>query len=136
MGIECSNPYVFALSKGSLSYIRGHNVLEKASEVCDATKPNLLKSTNLRKHIATMSQVLNLKKNELDQLAQFMGHDENIHHQFYCLPNDVVQTAQVVKVLMSMENGTIGQWRVCVSSFLTTHQHIKGYFVPSRLLWK
>ena len=25
------------------------------------------------------------------------------------------------------------QW---VSSFLTAHQHIKGYFVPSRLLWK
>jgi len=23
-----------------------------------------------------------------------------------------------------------------VSSFLTAHQHIKGYFVPSRLLWK
>ena len=25
-----------------------------------------------------------------------------------------------------------GEW---VSSFLTAHQHIKGYFVPSRLLW-
>jgi len=23
-----------------------------------------------------------------------------------------------------------------VSSFLTAHQHIKGYFMPSRLLWK
>jgi len=27
-------------------------------------------------------------------------------------------------------------WSEWVSSFLTAHQHIKGYFVPSRLLWK
>jgi len=26
-------------------------------------------------------------------------------------------------------------WSEWVSSFLTAHQHIKGYFVPSRLLW-
>ena len=28
---------------------------------------------------------------------------------------------------------SVSEW---VSSFLTAHQHIKGYFVPSRLLWK
>jgi len=62
----------------------------------------LLKTTNLRKHVATMSQILNLKKNELDQLAQFMGHDIRIYREYYRLPNDVVQAAQVVKVLLSM----------------------------------
>jgi len=51
-----------------------------------------------------MSQVLNLKKHELDQLAQFMGHDIQIHWEFYRLPSDVILTAKVVKVLMSMEN--------------------------------
>jgi len=49
-----------------------------------------------------MSQILNLKKNELDQLAQFMGHDIRIYREYYRLPNDVVQAAQVVKVLLSM----------------------------------
>jgi hypothetical protein len=58
-----------------------------------------------------MSQVLNLKENQLDQLAQFMGHDIAIHREFYRLPNDIVQTAQVCKVLLSMENGTIANYR-------------------------
>jgi len=110
-GIEPANVFVFALGKGSVSHIRGHDILEKTSKLCGAEKPNLLRSTNLRKHIATMSQILNLKNNELDQLAQFMGHDIRIHREYYRLPNDVVQTAQVVKVLMSMEAGTIGHWR-------------------------
>jgi hypothetical protein len=33
----------------------------------------------MRKHIDTMSQVINLKGNELDILANFMGHDVRIH---------------------------------------------------------
>jgi hypothetical protein len=109
--IASGNPYVFALSRGSMSYIRGHEILRVSSVECDASRPKLLRSTNLRKHVATMSQILNLKEHELDQLAQFMGHDVGIHRELYRLPNDIVQTAKVVRVLMSMENGTIGQMR-------------------------
>jgi len=54
----------------------------------------------LRKHVTTISQVLNLKENELDidLLAQFMGHDR-VHREFYRLPLDVLQTAEVAKIL-------------------------------------
>jgi len=76
-GIEPANVFVFALGKGSLSHIRGHDILEKTSKLCGAEKPNL------HKHIATMSQILHLKNNELDQLAQFMGHDIRIHREYY-----------------------------------------------------
>ena len=58
-----------------------------------------------------MSQTLNLKRHELDQVAQFLGHDVRVHRQFYRLPNDVIQTARNVRVLMAMENGTIGEFR-------------------------
>jgi len=55
----------------------------------------------LRKHVITISQVLNLKENELDidLLAQFMGHDIRVHREFYRLPLDVLQTAEVAKIL-------------------------------------
>lgn len=58
-----------------------------------------------------MCQVLNLKRHELDQIAKFMGHDVRVHREFYRLPADVIQTARVVRVLMSMENGTVAQFR-------------------------
>jgi len=55
----------------------------------------------VRKHVTTISQVLNLKENELDidLLAQFTGHDIRVHREFYRLPLDVLQTAEVAKIL-------------------------------------
>ena len=117
VGIASSNPYVFAVtskhiqSKRSVSYIRGHDVLRKFSALSGCENPKSLRSKNLRKHVATMSQILNLRDHELDQLATFMGHDVRVHRQFYRLPEDVVQTAKVTKILMAMENGTIGNFQ-------------------------
>jgi len=109
-GIAQDNPYVFALTKGSVWYVRGHDVLRYFAQNCDAVRPQELRSSNFRKHLATMSQVLNLKRHELDQVATFMGHDVRVHREFYRLPLDVMQTARVVKVLMAMENGTIAKF--------------------------
>jgi len=47
--------------------------------------PQAIKSTPLRKSIATVSQILDLKENEVEWLARHMGHDLNIHKQYYRL---------------------------------------------------
>jgi len=109
--INSENQYVFAAARGSLGYIRGSDVLRSSSEECGAQHAAQLRSTLLRKHVATLSQVLNLREHELDQLARYMGHDISIHRQFYRLPHDVYQTAKVAKVLMAMESGSIGQYK-------------------------
>ena len=110
-GVDDHNMFVFAVPNGSQGYIRGSDVLRNFAVKCGATNPENLRSTALRKHVATMSQVMNLKHNELDQLAAFMGHDVRIHREFYRLPHDVTQTAKVAKILISMERGSIGQLR-------------------------
>ena len=109
--ISPENEYVFALTKGSLSHTRGHDVLRSFADNCGADHLEHLRSSNLRKHIATMSQLLNLKRNELDQLAKFLGHDIRVHREYYRLPHDIVQTAQLAKVLMAMESGTMESLR-------------------------
>jgi len=43
-----------------------------------ATEPSTMTSTN---DVATVSQILNLKDNELDTLAQFLGHDIRVHRK-------------------------------------------------------
>lgn len=73
-----------------------------ASE-CGAENPELLRSTLLRKHVETLSHILNLKNNELDQVADFLGHDIRVHREYYRLPEATTQLAKISKLLLSME---------------------------------
>ena len=103
------NKYVFARCHyGSLEYARGSDCLREISKECGAKEPELLRSTKLRKQIATMSQVLNLKDNELDVLARFLGHDIRVHREYYRLPDQTLQVAKVTKLLLAMEKGGEG----------------------------
>lgn len=95
----------------ALSAYRGGECLQKYTKLCGAKHPEALTSTKLRKHIATMSQVLNLEENESDQLADFLGHDIRIHRQYYGLPQGTLQLAKMSKVLLAMEKGTVSQYK-------------------------
>ncbi|CAI5690129.1 unnamed protein product [Oreochromis niloticus] len=77
------------------------------ADACGAEHPQNLRSTNLRKQIATISQVMNLKDNELDQLADFLGHDIRVHREYYQVPQSTIQLAKISKLLMAMEKGSV-----------------------------
>lgn len=89
----------------SAGHIRCCDVLRRFSVQCGAQSPESLRSTKLRKRVATLRQVVNLKDNELDLLAQFLGHNIAVHRDFYRLPSDVLQTAKVAKLLIALETG-------------------------------
>lgn len=76
------NTYFFTYPK-SMRWINGCAILSKYAQMCGAKHPELLTSCRLRKHIATVTQVLSLKENEIDQLAKFMGHTRKTHETFY-----------------------------------------------------
>jgi hypothetical protein len=103
-GVLDNNEFVFA-RPSSARHFRCCDVLRRFSVLCGAQFPETLRSTKLRKHIATVSQVVNLKDNELDLLAQFLGHNIQVHRDFYRLPSDVLQTAKVAKLLIALETG-------------------------------
>ncbi|KAG7527120.1 hypothetical protein JOB18_049555 [Solea senegalensis] len=68
-GVLSENGYLFALPH-SVHYIRACDRIRQFVKECDHLEnPKALTSTRLRKHIATLSTVLNLKTTELDQLA-------------------------------------------------------------------
>ncbi|KAK7465993.1 hypothetical protein BaRGS_00037430, partial [Batillaria attramentaria] len=109
-GISRFNEYVFACSHFlSECHLRGSCTLRKLVLEAKLTQPELITGTNLRKQVATLSQVVNLRDNELDVLAQFMGHNIRIHREFYRSPNDTVQLAKVSKLLLALEKGMIPQ---------------------------
>ncbi|KAL3993339.1 trafficking protein particle complex subunit 5 [Sarotherodon galilaeus] len=92
-GICATNIYLFARPR-SMSHYRGMDSFMH---------------TSLRKHVATLSQVLNLKNNELDQVADFLGHDIRVHREFYRLPVPTTQLAKISKLLLTLEKGHLSQ---------------------------
>lgn len=100
-----SNPYIFAIPLTVEGAYRGTDCLRKAADNCGASSPELLRSTKLRKHIATMSQLLNLSTSDREQLANFMGHNLSIHNEYYRLPDEKLQISRVSKILLAMESG-------------------------------
>ncbi|VEN47397.1 unnamed protein product [Callosobruchus maculatus] len=99
------NIYLFA-NPGTNNSITGYKVMLKHSRLAirNHQRASLLSSTRLRKHLATMTQIYHMGKNDLEQLATFMGHTEKTHSSFYRLPDDVYQTAKVSKLLLLSKN--------------------------------
>ena len=108
VGVKASE-YVFTTTAGEP--LRGCDALKKFALACGAKHPEAITSTNLRKHIATVSQVLNLKNNELDQLANFLGHDIRVHREFYRLPESCTQVTKISQLLMAAEGDCMAKHR-------------------------
>ncbi|XP_058262888.1 uncharacterized protein LOC131363913 isoform X1 [Hemibagrus wyckioides] len=108
-GIPSENIYMFA-RPAALSHFRGSDCLREFATECGARNPKALSSTKLRKHIATLSNVLNLNNTELDQLADFLGHDVRVHREYYRLPEGTLQLAKISKILMALETGRLGEF--------------------------
>lgn len=107
MGIDEENKYLFPSPIAEDGYFKGDVVLKRFAKNCGAQNPETLTTTLLRKHVATMTTLLNLRDNELDAVAKFMGHDVRIHREYYRLPHDAMQLAKVSKLFLAMEDGNL-----------------------------
>lgn len=87
--------FLFARPGSTKHPYRGCDVLREFSQKCNLKLPECITSTKLRKQLATLSQVLNLKENDQDLLATFQGHDIRVHRKFYRLPECTLQVANI-----------------------------------------
>lgn len=78
-----SNKYLFANPRSKDRWMSAASVIRKFAHKCGAKSPELLTSTRFRKQIATILQLMNFEKNEMEQIAKFMGHTEKTHMEFY-----------------------------------------------------
>ncbi|XP_037837861.1 uncharacterized protein LOC112451075 [Kryptolebias marmoratus] len=104
------NPYIFGRPQ-TLNHFRGSDIIREMAQSCGAKQPGALSSTKLRKHMATMSKVLNPKDNEMDNLADFLGHDIRVHREYYRLPEGTLQLAKISKVLLALERGKLSNFK-------------------------
>jgi hypothetical protein len=80
-------------------------VLKYAASESGLKHPERITSTNLRKQLATLSQVLHITESDQDILAKFMGHDIQVHRQYY--RQGTLEIAKVSKVLHALNTGNI-----------------------------
>ncbi|KAL0970083.1 hypothetical protein UPYG_G00236930 [Umbra pygmaea] len=104
--VPSKNQYMFARPY-ALTHFRGGDCFRKYGKACGARNPGALTSTKLRMQISTLSTILNLKENEMDQLANFLGHDIRVHREYYRLPESTLQLAKMSKLLIAMQKGSL-----------------------------
>ena len=74
VGVCEKNEYLFACPfNGSVNALRGAACLRNMANDCNLQRPADITSTNFRKQVATMAQVLTLRENEMDIIAGFMA---------------------------------------------------------------
>jgi len=55
----------------------------------------------LRKHIATYTAMLRVEENQVSDLANFMGHNKQIHKDVYRIPNGLIDMTEVSRLLQA-----------------------------------
>lgn len=102
--VDPQNPYIFALS-GPITYksehLRACELMRRFSTECGASVPHSLRGTELRKHLATNFVTFNLNNVKRATVADHLGHDIQIHKNFYQVQNvakEIVEMSQVLEV--------------------------------------
>lgn len=103
--VGSSNKYFFPNCNSADEWINGCYIQIKYSKDCGAKFLELIRSSKLCRHIVTMMQIMDLRENEIRQVASFMGHTEKTHKEFYRLPKDVLMIAKISKILLKLEKG-------------------------------
>ena len=112
-GIKTNNKFLFANSV--LNHLRGCDALRDLVEKCLLTyelkKPHLIRSTKLRKHVATVAQILVLNGDELGHLSNHLGHSEAVHKEFYRQQESVIEKTHITKMLELVNTGNIAKYK-------------------------
>ncbi|KYN08439.1 hypothetical protein ALC62_00571 [Cyphomyrmex costatus] len=97
------NPYIFGLPStvsNRYKYLRACDLMRDYSSACGTRVPHSLRSTQLRKHIATQCGILDISESQTLLLADHMGHDIAIHKKHYrqaCLNKEILQLSKLLE---------------------------------------
>lgn len=100
-GVSDNNPYVFGIAgSDNFKHLEACALLRKYSKKCGADLPTSLRGTELRKEMATSSHMDDIDDQEVNELANFMGHARQIHEQHYRIPvatRDIVRMSKLLR---------------------------------------
>ena len=101
-----SDNYFFQ-TQGGEQFYRSIDVLRKYAEEFKLQDKKVFRSTKLRKYLATAAQFLDLPQNQRVWVADFLGHDLNVHDKYYRMHTDAVNLAKMTKLLYIADKGKV-----------------------------
>lgn len=99
------NPYIFGIPETKRKCLDACALMREFSVACGAKKPETLRGTTLRKQVATQSLMFNLSETEVEDLANFMGHEKAIHKEHYRIPIVTREITRMSKLLEMAQGG-------------------------------
>ncbi|XP_063910844.1 uncharacterized protein LOC135128004 [Zophobas morio] len=109
--IRTENVYLFA-DIYTNNPIEAHKIFRTHALKSGVKNCNALISIRLRKHLATVAQLLTMSNYDLEQLQTFMGHNQDTERPFYVQPLDIHQVAKLSKTLLFKERGKTGELKI------------------------
>lgn len=107
VGVNSKNIYLFATpTRNSLRHVRGNDAMKKVLGLVDRLQETeRIRSTEVRKYCATVCQIADLSENDLRWLAEHLGHNIDVHREYYRLQQSTVELSKVSRLLMAIDEG-------------------------------
>ncbi|XP_062566938.1 uncharacterized protein LOC134229248 isoform X2 [Saccostrea cucullata] len=103
------NLYLFPNSVNG--YVRAYDSLKTmCNEVC-LLAPHRITSVSMRKYMATLTQMLNLDKFQMDWVCNHLGHTKSVHKEHYRQMSGLVERTQISKLLLIQDMNLTSKFR-------------------------
>jgi len=111
VGVASNNLYVFAApTRSSKKSLRGNDCMRKVLSKLELESSERIHSTELRKFCSTVSQIADLSENDLRWLADHLGHNLDVHREYYRLKDSTVELSKVSRILLAIDEGNAGNF--------------------------
>ena len=105
VGVLKTNIYLFpCVTRNSKNHIRGWEVFHDIALKAKLEKPNLITSTKIRKHMATVLQLLDMNNAVLEWVTEHLGHTPDVNKTWYRQEASTVELTKVAKLLIVKDN--------------------------------
>ncbi|XP_037025624.1 uncharacterized protein LOC119067001 [Bradysia coprophila] len=102
-GIASHNPFLFAMptcAEYQIKVVDAVRAIRTFSDMCGAVNPERLRGTTIRKNMASVCISFELNDNAVAEIADYMGHHEKIHREYYRknpIQNEFVKISQMLE---------------------------------------
>lgn len=115
-GVNPTNLYIFASTRGSEDHQSGWHALYNISSKLDLEEPDKIKATSNRHRISTLFASLDMSPNDRALFFKHMGHSEAINEHVYQNPMAIREVVTVGKSLLNIDTSM----KICFNSLFTS----------------